>query len=154
MIWDRKHKQQSFCKQPIEWWIYATPFNSYTRKVDFERDSASPVTNLTARHCKKYIFRASASCSKILNVKSILNTVKIFRANFVSQGKRRVAQKSWMVRNIFSTVKILRENSVFEGKRKLLKNAEQWKYFQYSMFSVYSLGVIRIIWASVVCNLD
>jgi len=28
-------------------------------------------------------FRASASCSKILNVKTIFNTVKIFRANSV-----------------------------------------------------------------------
>jgi len=51
--------------------------------------------------------------------------VKNFRANFVFQGKRRVAQKSWMVRNIFNTVKILLENSVFQGKRKLLKNPEQ-----------------------------
>jgi len=59
-----------------------------------------------------------------------------------------------MVRKIFNTVKILRENSVFEGKRKLLKNPEQWKYFQYSIFSVYSLGLIRVIWTSVVCNLD
>jgi len=25
-------------------------FNSYTRKIVFERDSASPATNLTARH--------------------------------------------------------------------------------------------------------
>jgi len=80
--------------------------------------------------------------------------MKIFRANSVFQGKRRVAQKSWMVRNIFNTAKILRENSVFEGKRKLLKNPEPWKYFQYSIFSVYSLEVIRVIWASVVCNLD
>ena len=77
-----------------------------------------------------------------------------FQANFVFQDKRRVAQKSWMVRNIFNKVKILRESSVFEGKRKLLKFPEQWKYFQYSIFSVYSLGVIRVIWASVVCNLD
>ena len=134
-------------------------FNAYTRKFGFERDSASPVTNLTARHCKKiYIqfseFRASASCSKLLNVKSTLNTVKIFRANFVFQSKRRVAQKSWLVRNIFNTVKIVRKNSVSEGKRKLLKNPEHWKYFQYNTFSVYSLGVIRVIWASVVCNLD
>jgi len=71
-----------------------------------------PVMNLTARHCKKYIFntiksghslffRASASCSKILNVKSIFNTANIFRANSVFQGKRRVAQKSWTVK-IFS----------------------------------------------------
>jgi len=36
-------------------------------------------------------FRASPSCSKILNVKSIFNTVKTFRANCVFQGKRRVA---------------------------------------------------------------
>jgi len=48
-----------------------------------------------------------------------------------------------MVRNIFNTVKILREN-VFEGKRKLLKNPEPWKYFPYSIFSVYSLGVVRV----------
>jgi len=74
-------------------------------------------------------FRASASCSKILNVESILNTGKNFRANSVFQGKRRVAQKSWIVRNIFNTVKILRKNFVFQGKRKLLKNAEQWKIF-------------------------
>jgi len=80
--------------------------------------------------------------------------MKNFRANSVFQGKRRVAQKSWMVRNIFITVKILRENPVFQGKRKLLKNPEQWKYFQYSIFSMYSLGAIRVIWASVVCNLD
>ena len=99
-------------------------------------------------------FRASASCSKILDVKSIFNTVKIVKENFVFQGKRRVNGKSWMVRNIFNTVKILRENSVCEGKRKLLKNPEQWKYFQYSIFSVYSLVVIRVIWAGVVCNLD
>jgi len=32
-------------------------------------------------------FRAIASCSKILNVKSIFNTVKIFRANSDFQGK-------------------------------------------------------------------
>jgi len=51
-------------------------------------------------------------------------------------------------------VKILRENSVFEGKRKLLKNPEQWKYFQYTAFSVYLLGVMCVIWVSVVCNLD
>ena len=48
-------------------------------------------------------FRASASCSKILNVKNIFNTVKNFRAQ-----------------------------SVFQGKRKLLKNPECKTYIQYS----------------------
>jgi len=59
-----------------------------------------------------------------------------------------------MVRHIFNIVKILRENSIFEGKHKLLKNPEHWKYSQYSIFSVYSLGAIRVIWTSVVCDLD
>ena len=85
-------------------------------------------------------FTASASCSKILNVKSIFNTVKNVRANFVFQGKSKVAQKSWMVENIFNTVKHFRANSVFQGKRSLLKDPERWKFFQYSVFSVYSLG--------------
>jgi len=150
MILDTKHKQQSFCKQPAEWWIYATPFNSYTRKFGFERDSASPATNLAARHCKNIysmqwiqgtlFFRASASCSNILNVNSIFNTVKNIREKYVFQGKRRVAQKSWMVRNVFSIQWKLSEETVFQGKRKFLKNPEHWKYFGYSVFSAYSLG--------------
>ena len=40
----------------------------------------------------------------------------------------------------------------FQGKRKLLKNRERWKNFQYSLY--IHLGVIRVIWAGVVCNLD
>jgi len=48
-----------------------------------------------------------------------------------------------MVGNLFNTVKILRENPDFQGKRKLLKNPEQWKYFQYSIFT----------WGDL-CNLD
>jgi len=55
-------------------------------------------------HDLKY-FRASASCSKILNVKCIFNTVKNFWAN-----------------------------SVFEGKVKLLKNPEPWKNVQYTVY--------------------
>jgi len=35
--------------------------NSYSRKFGVERDSASPVTNLTARHCKKYISNTANS---------------------------------------------------------------------------------------------
>jgi len=36
----------------------------------------------------------------------------------------------------------------------LYKNAERLKNFQCSVFSVYSLGVVRVNWASSVCNLD
>jgi len=47
------------------------------------------------------VFRASASCSKILNDKKYFTTVKNFRATL-----------------------FFRANSVFQGKRKLLKNPE------------------------------
>ena len=94
-------------------------------------------------------FRASASYSKTLNVKSIFNTVKNCMA-LCSSGQARFAQKSWMIKyisiqwkipgqlffrasasysqilnveSIFSTVKIFRA-TVFQGKRKLLKNPE------------------------------
>jgi len=95
-------------------------------------------------------FRASASCSKILNVKSIFNTVTNFRANSVLQGKRRVAQKSWMVRNIFNAVKIFRGNCFSD---KFFNTV--YSVFFHTVYSVYiHFGVIRVIWASVVCNLD
>ena len=127
-------------------------FNSYTGKFGFERESASPATNLTARHCKNIysiqwiqgtllFFSASASCQKVLNAKSIFNTVKNFRANFVFQGKRRVTEKSWMVRNILNTVKNFRASA---SCSKIL-NCK--KYIQCSVFSVYSLGGDP-------CNLD
>jgi len=54
----------------------------------------------------------------------------------------------------FNTVKNFRANSVLEGKRKLHKILDGEKIFN-TMYSVYiHLGVIRVIWASVVCNLD
>jgi len=67
-------------------------------------------------------FRASASCSKILNVKSIFNTVKNFRADWFP-GEAQSYSKILKSENIFNTVYV-------------------------------HLGVIRVIWASVVCNLD
>jgi len=59
-----------------------------------------------------------------------------------------------MVKN-FNTVKNFRANSVFQGKRKLLKNPVglRWKNLQCSVYCIH-LGVIRVIWASVLCNLD
>jgi len=38
-----------------------------------------------------------------------------FQGNSVFQGKRKVAQKSWLVKYIFNTVKNFTENSVFQG---------------------------------------
>ena len=59
-----------------------------------------------------------------------------------------------MVRNIFNTVKIFRANSVFQGKRNLLKILNSENIFN-TVCSVYiHLGVIRVISAGIVCNMD
>ena len=58
-------------------------------------------------------FRESTGCSKILNVKNIFNTVNLGQLFF--QGKRKVAQNSWLVKSIFNTVKNFRANYVFKA---------------------------------------
>ena len=69
-------------------------------------------------------FRASASCSKILNEKKyIFNTVKNFRAHSVFQDKRKLFKNPECEKYIPYSEKFL-GNSVFQGKRKLLKNPE------------------------------
>ena len=100
-------------------------------------------------------FRASANCSKILNATKISNTVKYFRANSVSQGKRKVAQKSRMVQKIYSiSWKISGQILFFRASASCSKILNGEKIFN-TVYSVYiHLGVIRAIWASVVCNLD
>ena len=69
---------------------------------------------------------------------------------FMKRKKRKLL-KILNVKSIFNTVKIFRETLVLQGKRKLLKNRERWKNFN-TMY--IHLGVIRVIWAGVVCNLD
>jgi len=66
-------------------------------------------------------FRASGSCSKIQNVKSIFNTVKNSRATLfftASAGDSKLLNDKKYVFSKF------RQPSVFQGKRKLLKNSE------------------------------
>ena len=77
-------------------------------------------------------FRASASCSKILNVKNIFNTVKNFRAQSVFQGKRKLLKNPECKTYIQYSEKF--QGTVFQSKRKLLKNPECKKYIQYSEF--------------------
>ena len=110
----------------------------------------------TVKRFVKVYFNGNDSNRSVVQKKRCGNAVQYseFRANSVSQGKRKVAQRSWMVKNILNTVKIFRANSVFQGKSKSLKNPERWKIFQYNVVGVYSLGVIRVISASVMCNLD
>jgi len=64
-------------------------------------------------------FRASGSCSEILNVK-MSNTVKIFGAKSVYRASANLL-KMLYGKTIFNTVKHFRANSVFQGKR-MIKN--------------------------------
>jgi len=65
-------------------------------------------------------FRASASCSNILNVKAILNRrySEKFLGKLCFSRQAQVAQKSRMIKNIFNTVENFTANSVFQGKVK------------------------------------
>ena len=81
---------------------YATPFNSYTRKFGFERDSASPVTNLTARHCKKYtvypIQRIQGKRNLLKNpeCKKYVEYSEKIQGKLCFSRQAQVSQKSWM----------------------------------------------------------
>ena len=86
------------------------------------------------------------------------------RAHDVFQGKRKLLK--------YPECKNFRAHSIFLGKHKLLKNPECEKYIQEWKISGQAqvakksstvkkfntayihLGVIRVIWASVLCNLD
>jgi len=96
------------------------------------------------------VFRGSAICSTILNVKKfIFNTVNLmqvllsglaqvaqkswmieifqysetFQSNSCFSGLAQVAQNSWMIKNVYS-MQWIQGKLCFQGKRKLLKNPE------------------------------
>jgi len=70
------------------------------------------------------VFRASASCSKILNDKKyIFNAVNSGHTLFFRASAS--CSKILNVKGIFNTMKIFRANPVFQGKRKFLKNPER-----------------------------
>ena len=68
-------------------------------------------------------FRASTSCSKILNIKTTFNTVKNFKKSSVFRASASSSKNPY-----FNAVKIFKANSVFQGKQKLLKYPECKKY--------------------------
>jgi len=124
--------------------------------------------------------KASASYSKILNIKSTFNTCsENFQGNSFSQGKRKllknseckkyiqymqwkfsgqlsfsgqsqVSQKLLMVKK-FNTVKILGQTLSFRASASCSKILHGEKIFNTAHIHV---GVIRVISASLLCNLD
>ena len=70
-------------------------------------------------------FRTSTSCSNILNVKTIFNTVKNFRENSVFRASASCS-KVLKDKKYFSTVKSFRATPLFTA-RKLFKNLNDEK---------------------------
>ena len=124
------------------------------------------------------LFRASANSSKLLNVKSIFNTVKSFRATLFFRASGSCSKILNDKKYIFNTVKVPGQ-LCFSGQARVVKNHKCQKYIQCSEKfqgnSVFSgqaqvaqkswrskifntvyihLEAARVIWASVVCNLD
>ena len=79
-------------------------------------------------------FRASTSCSKVLNVKNYIHYSEKFQGKLCFQGKRKLLKNPY-----FNAVNIFKANSVFQGKRKLFKILKEKKYIQYGEFRAHSL---------------
>ena len=93
------------------------------------RGEADPPVSKISGHT--LFFRASASHSKILNVKIIFNTVKIFRAHSVFQGKRKLLKTLECKKYKFKAV--ISGQLCFSGQAQScskILNGE--KYIQYS----------------------
>ena len=97
------------------------------------------------------VFRASASCSKILNDKKcIFSTVKNSRATQFFKASASCS-KILNVKSIFNTVKILGQLFFFSGQAQVVQKS--WTVKKFSIVYIH-LGLIRVIWVSAVCNLD
>jgi len=82
------------------------------------------------------LLRASASCSKLLNGKKYIQYRENFQGKLCFQVKHKLI-KILNIKRIFTTVKIFRATlCFFQGKRKLLKNCELWKNFQCGVYSL------------------
>ena len=78
------------------------------------------------------VFRASASCSKILNDKKTTYSIQWkIPGQLCFSGQAQVVQNSWIIKYTYA-VQWVRAPSVFQCKRKLLKNPECNLYIQYN----------------------
>jgi len=83
-------------------------------------------------------FSASTSCLNILNVKSILIIAKNFMTNFVFRASAS-SSKIMRDENISMQWKIFKANSIIQGMRKLFKILNDWKYISNPVNSGHTL---------------
>ena len=75
------------------------------------------------------------SCSKLLISKKYIQYSEKFQGKLCFQGKRKLL-KILNVKSIFNTVNNFRATLFFQGKRKLLKNRERLINFQCNAYSL------------------
>ena len=75
-------------------------------------------------------FRASASCSKLLNVNSIPNHSEKFQGNSIFQDKRKLLKNPECKKYIQYREKY--QGKLFSGQAQIVKNPEYKKYIHYS----------------------
>ena len=85
--------------------------------------------------------------------KHIFNAMKIFRATLFF-GKAQLAQKSWMQRVYSIQWKISGQTLFFRASASCSKILNGEKISNTVYWVYIHMGVIRVIWTSVVCNLD
>jgi len=123
-IGDQPRAPHLCCCRQMNWWVVVRQVQMGA--VAYEAGGGPRLGKFRA----KSVFRASTSCSKILNVKTISNAVTIFRANSVFQDKRKLFKilkdKKYIQCSEF------RIHSVFQGEQKLLKHPNCKKYIKYS----------------------
>jgi len=87
----------------------------------------------------KLCFQGKGNCSKFLNAKKYVNTMKNFRATLFFRSSASCSKILNDKKYTFNTVNS-GHTLFFSASAKLLKNPERGKKFQYSVFRVYSLG--------------
>ena len=101
-------------------------------------------------NARQPVFRTSAKLLKNPECKKYTQYSENFQGKLYLQGKPKLL-KILKVKGIFNTVKNFRATLFFQGKHKLLKIVNGKKIFNAVCIH---MGVICVIWASVVCNLD
>ena len=94
-------------------------------------------------------FRASASCSKLLSVKTYIQYSENCQAKLCFSGQAQSCSKLLNGKIYIKYSEKFQSKLCFSGKRKLVKIANGGKNF-ITVFSMYiHLQVIRVLWASV-----
>ena len=90
---------------------YLSPLDGTLLTIIGVRGGGSAAPPVLKNFRENPVFRASASCSKILNDKK-------YRFTAVNSGQAQVAKKSWLMKNVYIQYSEFRANSVFRASAR------------------------------------